>query len=149
MKRRFLPLLILYHFRMPIVNSRINDAQQFNAGLASATARVIVDPELSLETQVYISRIVNQISEADFQTFASGILMDPTVWTLRSLSQTNYGQQLSNLSDDYIIITDVTCTHSVRAPRDILVTVELSMKNVKYSRFSHFLNDFHFSKSSY
>ena len=123
---------------MPVVHTQTATCPE-NSGLSDATVRVIMHPNTSEFRISQAAEIINLISEADFEHFAFDILSDPTTWTLTSIAQTPFGRRLRHYSRNHLVISDITCTHTVKQPNALLLTIELAFQNVKYSRF--FQND--------
>ena len=119
---------------MPVVHTQTATCPE-NSGLSEATVRVIMHPNTSESRIAQANEIINLIPENDFEYFAFSILTDPTIWTLASIAQTPFGRRLRHYSRNHFIISDITCTHTVKQPNALLLTIELAFQNVKYLQF--------------
>jgi len=121
---------------MPIVHSTTSQPCPVNFGLDEATARVIVDPRASERTITYASQVLEKIGNPIFDDFVGKILRDPTIWTITSIEQTRFGRALTQHSRGQLKMTDVTCSHSLKNPKEILLTIELGPAQVSTYAFS-------------
>jgi len=121
---------------MPIVHSKTSQPCPVNFGLEEATARVIVDPRASERTITYASQVIDKIGNPIFDDFVGTIMRDPTIWTIASIEQTRFGQALTKHSRGQLKMTDVTCSHSLKNPKELLLTIELGPAQVSTYTFS-------------
>ena len=134
----FIQVTHLVIFRMPVVHTQTATCPE-NSGLSDATVRVIMHPNISESRITQATEIINLIPENDFENFAFDILSDPTTWTLTSIAQTPFGRRLRHYSRNHFVISDITCTHTIKQPHALLLTIELAFQNVKY--LQSFQND--------
>ena len=114
---------------MPVIHTQTASCPE-NSGLSEATARVIMHPDTSDSRIEYANEVINQISEEEFEYFVFNILTDPTVWTVPTVAQTPFGRRLRHYSRNHFIISDITCTHTIKQPNALLITIELAFQNV-------------------
>ena len=114
---------------MPVVHTQTATCPE-NSGLSDATVRVIMHPETSESRIAQANEIINLIPENDFEYFVFNILTDPTVWTLATIAQTPFGRRLRHYGRNHFIISDITCTHTIKQPNALLLTIELAFQNV-------------------
>ena len=119
---------------MPVVHTQTASCPE-NSGLEEATVRVILHPNVSESRAHYATEVINQISEEEFENFSFNILSDPTEWTLAKIAQTPFGRRLRHFGRNHFFINDITCTHTIRQPNALLLTIELAFQNVKYLQF--------------
>ena len=121
---------------MAIIHTQNSNCPE-NSGLSEATVRVIVNPNMTEARIANINFIMSQISENEFEHFVFNILSDPTVWTIQTVTQTDFGQRIRSLGRNYYFIKDVTCTHTILRPHEILLTIEIDFQNFqKVSTYS-------------
>ena len=121
---------------MPVIHSKNSKPCPINYGLDDATARVIMDPRASESTIAYATDVVDKIGNAIFDDFVGKLLRDPTAWTLSLVAQTDFGRALAHYSYRQLKISDVTCSHSIKNPKEILLTIEISQNQVSTYGFS-------------
>ena len=121
---------------MPVIHSKTSNPCPINFGLDEATARVIMDPRASESTIAYATDVVDRIGNVIFDDFVGKLIRDPTAWTLQLVAQTDFGQALAHYSYRQLKISDVTCSHSVKNPKEILLTIEISQNKVSTYGFS-------------
>ena len=121
---------------MPIVHSATSQPCPVNFGLDEATARVIMDPRASERTITYASQVLDKIGNPVFDDFVGKIMRDPTCWTIDSVKQTRFGQALNKHSGGQLKMTDITCSHSIKNPKELLLTIELGPAQVSTYTFS-------------
>ena len=120
---------------MPVVHTQTTACPE-NSGLTEATVRVIIHPNTSESRILFANEVINQISEDEFETFAFNILTDPTEWTLSKISQTSFSRRLRHYSRNHFVISDITCTHTIKQPNALLLTIELTFQNVSTYSFT-------------
>ena len=120
---------------MPVVHTQTTTCAE-NSGLSEATVRVIMSPDTSESRSSYATEVINLISENEFENFAFNILSDPTIWTLATIAQTPFCRRLRHYSRNHFMVSDVTCTHSIKQPNALLLTIELAFQNVSTYSFT-------------
>ena len=118
---------------MPIFHSKTTNPCPVNFGLTEASARVIMSPHASERAIAYTSNIINRINNRIFDDFVGKVIRDPTAWTLELAAQTAFGR---TLAQNQLIITDVTCSHSIKSPKEILLTIEIGCNQVSTYTFA-------------
>ena len=110
---------------MPIVRNKKSEPCPVNFGLTEASARVIMDPRASERTITYATNIVDKIGDPIFDDFVGQVIRDPTGWTIELANQATFGQALARYSRNQLKIQDITTSHSIKNPKEILLTIEL------------------------
>ena len=110
---------------MPILYDKTTDHCPVQTGLTSARIRIIIDPNFSERSTLLATHALEQISDRAVQDLVCRILSDPPNWSIRMAQTSSFGLQIGQLSLNQLYITDVTCTHTLQMPKNILFTIEL------------------------
>ena len=120
---------------MAIIRCEVCNTCPANSGLSEITANVIVGPTCSDRAVTYADRVVRRIPERVFQTFVQDIVADPTRWTFDLIAETRFGSMLARYSYRHISIVDVVTSHTIKNPKEILLTIELDARLPRVSTY--------------